>query len=210
MEKDRCLRLPAHQARRAETPRLNSRPATAGRLHGAGFTLIEVMIVIAILSILAGIALPAFNTLIASNRLAGQANDLLSAFQLARSEAVTRGNRVSVCASSGGTTCIVMPSDTDVSWNTGWMVFEEPPGGTTGTFDAGVDTILRVYPALAGSSTLSAGTVAVVTYRPNGQAGSNVDFLLCPNDNSGVSGRVIQVSASGRARVDRDTAGACS
>ncbi len=163
----------------------------------AGFTLVEVMIVVAILAIFAGIAVPSFRTLIADNRMTGQANDFLSALQLARSEAITRSRRISICPSSSGSGC------TATAWGGGWMVFAESLTGTIGSFDSASDTVLRVYPPLAGTSSLVAnGNAVVVTYQPDGSVSAARTFTLCPNDGSGVRGRTIPITASGRARVE--------
>ena len=172
------------------------------KTHSSGFTLIEVMIVIAILSIFAGIAIPSFSTLIANNRMAGQANDFLSTLQFARSEAITRGRRISICPSTSGSAC------TSSAWNGGWMVFAESLTGTVGTFDATTDTILRVYPPMQGTSSLvEIANAAVVTYQPNGSVMAARTFTLCPNDGSDVEGRSIPISSSGRAHVQ--TTAAC-
>lgn len=75
----------------------------------SGFTIIELMITIAILAVIAGFAIPSFQTIIENNQTATQANNLLSAVQLARSEAVKRGVDVSLSA------------DTN-DFNNGWCV----------------------------------------------------------------------------------------
>lgn len=78
----------------------------AGRLEReAGFTLIELMVAIAVLAITLAVAVPSFGALINSNRLVGQVNELVASVQLARSEAIRRNARVAVCGSSDGSTC---------------------------------------------------------------------------------------------------------
>lgn len=71
----------------------------------AGFTMIELMITIALVAIVLSLAYPSFVSVINSNRLAGASNDLIGDLQYARSEAIRRNTRVSVCASSDGGTC---------------------------------------------------------------------------------------------------------
>lgn len=71
----------------------------------AGFTLIEIMVTVAVLAIVLAIAVPAFGTLIRSNRLTSNANELVAALQLARSEAVRQNSSVAVCRSDNGSTC---------------------------------------------------------------------------------------------------------
>ena len=65
-----------------------------------GFTLVELMVTLTVLAILVGVALPSFRDMILNNRRTAIVNDLVSSLLLARSEAIKRGQPVSVCASS--------------------------------------------------------------------------------------------------------------
>lgn len=114
----------------------------------SGFSLIELMVTLAVATILVTIAIPGFRTLIQSNRASAQSNELLSAFTLARSEAVKRGLRVSVCSSTDQATCAA-----STNWATGWIVFTDDTG-TAGLKD-GTDEIIRVWDALKGAPTLT-------------------------------------------------------
>ena len=88
--------LRARHQRRIETP---------GHGSSSGFTLVELMVTVAVLAIISAIAFPSFTSLMNSNRLAGAANDLVGDLQYARSEAIRRNSRITVCASSDVTTC---------------------------------------------------------------------------------------------------------
>jgi type IV fimbrial biogenesis protein FimT len=85
-----------------------------------GFTLVELIVTLAVAAILMGTAVPSFTSLVNSNRLATQANDLLGAMMIARSEAIRLNRRVILCSSSDGATC----SSDAGRWN-GWLVFAD-------------------------------------------------------------------------------------
>lgn len=90
----------SHPALRRD-PEAPRRPATA---HGQGFTLIELMITIAVAAVLLAIAIPNFRDLILRNELTTVTNDWVAAVNLARSEAVRRGVPVVVCGEGGNGT----------------------------------------------------------------------------------------------------------
>jgi type IV fimbrial biogenesis protein FimT len=71
----------------------------------SGFTLIEVMITIAVLAVVLGIAVPSFAGIIAQNRLVASTNEVVGAVQLARMEAVRRNARVGLCPTTDGAAC---------------------------------------------------------------------------------------------------------
>lgn len=89
-----------------------------------GFTLVELMVTLVVLAVLIAIGMPALNGLMNSNRLTAQANELVGAIQMARSEAIKRNAPVSMCGSLDGATCaaagdwvqwlVVLDSDSSV------------------------------------------------------------------------------------------------
>lgn len=81
-----------------------------------GFSLIELMVVVAIVAILATVSAPSFSRFMTSSRVTSATNDLVAALHLARSEAVTRNTPVSLCPGSGA----VCAGNTD--WSGGWQV----------------------------------------------------------------------------------------
>lgn len=116
----------------------------------SGFTLIELIITLAVLSILLGLAMPNLRGTIARNQLLGQANEMASAFALARNEAVTRGTQAGVCASANGTSCSGDASD----WDKYVLVFADTnrndvfnAPGNSATDDGSNDWLLRSFDA---------------------------------------------------------------
>jgi type IV fimbrial biogenesis protein FimT len=111
-----------------------------------GVNLTEVMVVVLILAILAVAAIPSYRASVLNNRMLAASNDLVTGLNYARSEALKRGSRVSVCKAATATAC-----DSTVAWERGWIVFAD--AGTAGQIDAG-DTVLQVHQALHQDMTL--------------------------------------------------------
>lgn len=158
-----------------------------------GFTLIELMVTLAIAAILLTVAIPSFSDLIRTNRLTTKTNLFTTGLNLARSEAVKRNVKVVMCKGSGGT-C----NSTD-KWEDGWLVFAD-------TDDGGEE--IQVFEALTGAFTLrsTAANKNSVTYLPNGRAESSPagSYNLCaPNASVNMTNRsrTIIMSASGRIRL---------
>jgi type IV fimbrial biogenesis protein FimT len=90
------------------------------RAFNAGFTLIELMVVLAVAALLQSVAAPAVSALIDSVRVASAVNSLLSSFLLAPSEAIKRNTHAVVCKSVSGESCT-----TSGGWEQGWIVLHD-------------------------------------------------------------------------------------
>ncbi len=181
-------------------PQQTARTAAAVRHGMRGVTMIELLVTLSISAILLALAVPSFQGFMNSNRVLTMSNDLVSALNLARSEAIKRGTRITICkcADPNATTPVC---STAAAWQNGWLVFTD--GGTAGTVD-GSDTRLRVGQAAGGSGSIGGDSnfSNYVSYLPsgaslgNGGSGSGT-LSIC------VAGllRSIAVSATGRILV---------
>jgi type IV fimbrial biogenesis protein FimT len=165
-----------------------------------GFTLVEMLVVLAVGSILLAIAIPSYAFLVNTSRLAAVTNDLVTALHLARSEAIKRGIRVTVCKTSDA--MVASPAcSTTANWQDGWLVFVD--GGTRGVIDPG-DTLLWVRGQIA-AGTIDPGSnfSRYVSYRANGVSqGSgglfNGKLRICLASNQ----RDIIINNTGRIRLE--------
>ena len=127
----------------------------------AGFTLQEMLVVMAIMGIVAAMAAPSFRDFAIQRSIAAQITDLTSALRLARSEALKRGREVSLCptrnasAANGKPMCV---NSTD--WKTGYLVF-------IGSIYAN-DQYIRVQQLYSNGGSIQADDVGGIRFRPNG------------------------------------------
>jgi len=152
-----------------------------------GFTLIELMITLALAAIILSLGIPSFRDVIQNNRAATQSNELIAALGLARSEAVRRGANVILCPSTNQATCTG-----GNNWANGWIALVELPAG---------QPPIRTWPALRGGSTLTGPTD--VRFRPMGDVIAAGAFEHRVPGCSGDQGRNITVNLAGRPLVVR-------
>jgi len=159
----------------------------------SGFTLIELMVTLAVVAILMIIGVPSFETVINSNRLTSAANELVAAIQVARNEAIRFNRRAVVCLSTNPNIGAAPTCAADNATNAiGWIAFVD--ADRNGTFNAG-DKLLRVATvhgavSILGSSNL--GGKVKIFFRSDGLARTAAGAVL--------SGTVDMCIASKRPR----------
>ncbi len=143
----------------------------------AGFTLIELMVVIAIIAIISLIGVPGYQALIRSNNITSATNNLMGALQLARSEAAIRRLKVTVCPSTDGATC-----SGGNNWNSGGLVILTTAG-----------TILRAIPPTDGGVTI---TGTKIDYRGDGSSQTGGSLTVAHPDGGS---KTVKVNLIGQA-----------
>ncbi len=155
-----------------------------------GFTLLEVLLVIALGIILLLIAAPSYQDFIVRNRAANSISQVISAIQAARNEAIAQGQTIIFCGSSDQVRC-------DGQWQAGQITLTENA------------KILRIYSAISPGDRFwwqsSLGQNNELKLAATGfTAGQRGSFYYCPKYKPGSYGAKIIVSDSGRIRVDSD------
>ncbi|HSG92169.1 MAG TPA: GspH/FimT family pseudopilin [Methylotenera sp.] len=163
-------------------------------MHNKGLTLIELLIVIAIIGILAAMAMPSFNDLLRRQEINGQANALFSMLYLARSEAIKRSSVVTICKSSDGQNC-------GGNWSNGWLMFADQ------NKDGALDTGEIVISQGRISENIAVGWVAFgsnnyIRFIPRGMTlAQNGTFTVCPKNADELITRAVVVSKTARVRI---------
>ena len=171
-------------------------PITIKHTQQAGFSLLELLITVAIISILAMVAAPSFQSMMENNQTLTLANQLISAFNYARSESVKRRKPVTVCARNTlGNGC----SSTDTFIN-GWIVYE----GTTPPTNSTTNLIIGDTQVKAGDMELSSSSSTIlrsITYTITGSAKNSGTIYI---RSAGINKRKIVISMNtGRVRACR-------
>ncbi len=146
-----------------------------------GITLLELLVVISIVGILAAFALPAFDNQIKNSRLKSAANQLLSAYGIARSEAINRNVQTRIDGDSSG-------------WNVSTVATAGPP--------AVASEVLNTFDLDTSGITWSPSTLPTITYNATGfrPFGSSEQVIkLCDDRNQG---REITITAAGSVSVE--------
>jgi len=144
------------------------------RRSSAGFTMVELLVTIAIATILATVAIPSFSGLIASQRAKTAASELFASLLTARSDAIMRNANVTVSPLAGG-------------WNQGgWQILDPS------------NIVLESHGVVAGVTITPAG--GGVTFRPSGRilASSTASFLITTKSGSSTYYQCISLNLSGR------------
>ncbi len=142
-----------------------------------GVTMFELVIVMLIIAILAGIGIPTYQYVTTSSRMSAELNALLGDLQYARSEAVRQGQPVTVCIADQTTQPYSCAATGAQNWDHGWLVFSDVGG--TKNYDSGAgDQVLRVQSAFSSGDTFTdADDVNAVMFNRDGFANLGVAQL---------------------------------
>jgi len=159
------------------------------------FTLLELIVTLAIAIILIGIAIPSFSDSIIRNRIASNVNNLLGAIHMARSEAVKLGTDIELCKKNAASDGCANGG----GWDQGWLIREV----------ADTTSILLVHDAFKDKYTLK-GSVEVadlIRFSPSGETNllMTAIFVFCYNNVADSKSKVVEINRFGMAKVRKET-----
>lgn len=174
------------------------RSNTNTRARSRGFTIMEVMFTVSIAAVLMAVAVPSFRSLMANNRLASQATELVAAVNFARSEAISRNTTVTLCRANleSSTNCAASVGEWDffIVRNAAGTVLRRgalPDYGTSMYFESDL-TLDRIAFSPDGLA------------RTGGTLVSDREFVVCSSAVSGQNMRIITVGAGSRLSTTKD------
>ncbi len=163
-----------------------------------GFSLIELLVTIAIVAIIATLTIPSFRTLLQNNKLTANTNDFLASLQTARGEAIKRNANVTLCTTLDAT--VALPQCAASTAATSWIVFQDinPPTGQP----ANVAALIETHPNLVAGQSIRANNSGRLSFTATGfpytTTPAMTGIAFC--DARGVtasSGNVVLISATG-------------
>lgn len=161
-----------------------------------GFTLVELLLVLVVVAILLSLGVPSFLNILASNRVAAAANEIVVVLNLGKSEAVRSGQTLVLCKrQAADTQCSTSAGD----WDNGWLLFID--GDNDNQVDAG-ERVVRVQTDAEESLDLAFSGGGNLNFSPDGGTGPTGRFCL-RNSHDGDKSRVIRVSGFGRFQVEQ-------
>ena len=167
-----------------------------------GFTVIELMVTVGVVSILLAIAVPSISSMVKNNRLSTQVNMFMADIHLARSESVKRGIRIIMCRTADPNLSTPACGGSTQDWTTGYLVFTGEDGNNT--YQAGTDTLIRRgQPAQNGVEVHTTATWNNnLEINPDGtlNEGGTAIMAIC-DDRNEVYGKQITIPLSGVARM---------
>ena len=186
-------------------------------MHKAyGFTLVELMVALAIVAILASMAAPSFSHLMASTRVSGNVNGFLADLRYARSESIRRGGGVTLCRSdapeAANPACAGDAGPGSAGWASGWIIFHDLDNdGEKGP----TEPLLRVQSPITAMNAIHDGNPMSSKFRftatgrlLTADAATTLVFGAAPlfaiNEQ-----RTVCVNPGGRARIAGDGSAAC-
>ncbi|MBV8806755.1 MAG: GspH/FimT family pseudopilin [Sinobacteraceae bacterium] len=173
----------------------------------AGFTLVELMVVLTIIAVLLSLGVPSYRYVTNSNRISAEVNALLGDLQFARSEAVKEGGTVIVCPANTALSACTNSS----TWNNGWLVISNTTGNPV---------VLRVQAPFANTkdSFVSAdGQTTEISFNRNGFASAmpalangSVTIKLTTTPNVSQWQRCVEVVMGGAITTEKYNQDACT
>ena len=165
-----------------------------------GFTLQEMLVTLCISGTLAGGSVGMWKV-VQQNAITAAANDLLTHLALARSEAITKNKRITICPTGDQQSCL-SPGNAYTDWQSGWLVYADD--NDNGSPDD--REIVRVQSGPAqGIAIRSSRARSHITYQPSGMSGgSTITIAICSERDPSLA-RYVIVSNTGRPRVAQTT-----
>lgn len=168
-------------------------------IKNTGLTLVELLITLTIVSIVIGIAVPNFSSLVKTNALTAQTNYFTAAISLARSEAVKQDAQILMCVRNGST------CSNTANWEDGWIIFND----SDGNLDVNDGEAIRIFDSLPNGFSIRPDDANLTTlaFNSDGRAStignifSGTEFSLCDPSGSEDFARTLSMNIAGRIRL---------